>query len=189
MLLSYLFIKGYFQSAVITAAPEKGKRSMIPGAATTNEDPSICARCGGDCCKTLPGIEWPERFLDSPDPVVTLMNLLLSGDWVLATHYGIPYKPENPPPDEIRFKKIYYPRPATVEESGKGPLAQDAVGSCCLLGTDGCRLEFQERPRLCRELVPEKSGHCSARVNKGDAALAWLPHQHIVLDALRGMGF
>jgi hypothetical protein len=160
---------------------------MVMDVATNNEDRGICARCGGDCCKTLPGIEWPERFLNSPDPAAALADLLLSGQWVLATHYGIPYAPENPPPDEIRFKKIYYPRPATVEESGKGPLALDAVGSCCLLGAEGCGLEFNDRPRLCQELVPDSSGDCLAPVNKGNAALAWLPYQVIIHKALQRM--
>lgn len=161
---------------------------MAMDGATINEDLAICARCGGDCCKTLPGIEWPERFLNSPDPAATLADLLLSGHWVLAIHYGIPYAPDSPPPDEIRFKKIYYPRPATVEESGKGALAQEAIGSCCMLTSGGCKLKFHERPRLCRELVPDMSGDCLAAVNKGDAALAWLPHQKIVLDALHRIG-
>ena len=154
---------------------------------TNNESFETCASCGGDCCKTLPGIEWPERFLACQKPAEALANLLGSGRWVLAAHYGIPYDPATPPPDEVRFRKFYYPRPATTDEEGKGPHASATTGSCCFLGEHGCQLSFFERPRLCRELVPDKGLNCYSPVGKRDAALAWFNHQDLIEQCLKIM--
>lgn len=151
---------------------------------TSNEDMLICARCGGQCCLTRPGIEAPERFLrDGSDLASSLAASLASGKWVLEEHWGIPYEPgtESPDPDRL----IRYPRPATVHEfkqPGFAP-ASDS-GACVFLSAKGCELPFEERPRLCRELLPDVCFECESPWGRREAALEWLPWQEQVAAAI-----
>ena len=149
----------------------------------SNEDRSICARCGGHCCKTRPGIESPERFLASPDPAAALAQFLGSGNWVLEQHLGVPYQPGETAPDPERI--IRYPRPATVMEQGRpGPTPLPDAADCIFLAADGCCLPISDRPRLCQELVPDICLECESPWGRREAALAWLNCQEIIEQAL-----
>lgn len=151
----------------------------------SNERPSLCAACGGECCKTQPGIEAPDPFLARPDPAQALAAALDAGDWVLARHVGVPWAGGEPPPDEIRWRLILYPRPATAAERLSGSVeASGAPSPCVFLGPGGCRLPYGERPRMCQSLEPWANGDCRAEWGRGEAALAWLPHQGLVAAAL-----
>lgn len=150
---------------------------------TSNEDSSLCARCGGQCCLTRPGIDAPEGFLANGDLTACLAARLDSGQWVLEEHIGIPYPAGSRSPDPDRI--IRYPRPATrSEQAHRSLFAQPETGPCCFLGDTGCLLAFPERPKLCRELQPDVCFECESPWGRRDAALAWLPHQEAVSEAL-----
>ncbi len=149
-----------------------------------NENSPLCAACGGECCKTQPGIEAPEPFLAQADPAQALAAALDSSDWVLAHHVGVPWKGGEPPPDEIRWQVILYPRPATLAERASGSSkASGAASPCVFLGTGGCLRPFGERPRMCQSLEPWANGNCRAEWGRGEAALAWRPHQGLIAEA------
>lgn len=149
-----------------------------------NEDYSLCSACGGECCRTRPGIEAPERFLTAASPAEELARLLATGLWVLDRHYGIPYSPEKGEkgdPDRI----ILYPRPATLQEREAGDVqVLPEAGECVLLGEDGCTLPFEERPRACQALAPAEGFACTSSWTRFDAAREWLSHQKMVGKAL-----
>jgi hypothetical protein len=154
--------------------------------ASGNEAPVLCGICGGECCRTKPGIEGPERFLTAGDPAEALYQALASGRWVLAEHYGVPRAEgiEAAPGDMDRL--LHYPRPATRREREPDLLLPEEEGNCCaFLGDSGCRLSFAGRPRMCRELEPDANFECTAAWTRRDAALAWLPWQQMVEEALR----
>jgi hypothetical protein len=147
----------------------------------TNEHPTRCAECGGQCCRSRPGLEAPERFLAAGDPVATLAGLLAAGDWVLAEHVGLPWVDGVPPPEAERRRVIRYPRPATLAERGAGRASTDPAPSPCVyLGEAGCRLPFAERPRMCRSLEPAVGFECEAAWDRLAAASAWAPWQGLV---------
>ena len=165
-----------------------------------NERPDLCAQCGGQCCLTRPGLEGPERFLGDPsplreegqgeghrgaasDPAAALAALLASGDWVLAEHVGVPWVDGVEPPEDQRRRIIRYPRPATLLERGQGGTPRDELAPCTFLGPTGCRLGFDDRPRMCRSLEPSPGFECEAEWGRREAALAWLPHQGWVEEA------
>ncbi|MDY0384709.1 hypothetical protein [Trichlorobacter sp.] len=153
---------------------------------TSNEDMHLCARCGGQCCQTKPGIEAPERFVVNDSLVATLTQALATGNWVLEEHLGIPYQAGGVSPDPHRL--IYYPRPATQQERELGGWsAQPGSGSCVFLAAEGCRLPFAERPRLCQELVPDVCFECESPWGRREAALAWLPWQDQVTTVLANL--
>ena len=147
---------------------------------SNNERLDLCAACGGQCCRSRPGIESPERFLASPDPVRLLALALASGDWVLAEHVGVPWVDGVEPPPEERRRVIRYPRPATVLEKGRGGSPRDELAPCTFLGEQGCRLAFADRPRMCRALVPSPGFECEGDWGRREAALAWAPIQGLV---------
>lgn len=156
-----------------------------PAAEAGSERPDLCAECGGQCCRTRPGIEAPERFLGSPDPARLLAAALATGDWVLAEHLGVPWVDGVAPPEDQRRRLIRYPRPATLLERGNGGAPRDDLAPCTFLGEAGCRLAFVDRPRTCRELVPTPGFECEGDWGRREAALAWLPHQGWVEAARR----
>lgn len=153
---------------------------------TSNEDIQLCARCGGQCCQTKPGIEAPERFVVNGDLSDVLLQALASSNWVLEEHIGIPYQAGGVSPDPARL--IYYPRPATLQEREQRRWsALPGSGSCVFLTAEGCRLPFAERPRLCQELVPDVCFECESPWGRRDAALAWLPWQDQVSAVLANL--
>jgi hypothetical protein len=149
---------------------------------TSNENRSICARCGGACCKTQPGIDHPAPYLATADPAGTLAARLGTGTWVLSLH---PWRDST----SDSWEALYYPRPATVtEQATRSILAQSDDAPCALLTADGCALPFAERPYLCQVLAPDPAFACSAPWSKRDAALAWRDQQMIVHAAVRRLG-
>ena len=151
----------------------------------TNERPDLCSTCG-ECCRTRPGAEAPDRFLGAADPAGALAGALASGDWVVARHAGMAWEGGEPPPGADRWRTIRYPRPATVRE--RGTLVADAgadASPCVYLDPGGCRLPFEGRPRMCRELEPWANGECVAAWDLPQAARAWGPWQGLIDDALR----
>ncbi len=154
-----------------------------------NERPDICGPCGGECCRSRPGFEAPERFLAAPDPAGALATALASGEWLLARHVGIPWRGGQPPPDEVRWREILCPRPATEGERRSGRVFTSGECSpCVFLAPEGCRLPFADRPRMCRSLEPSAAGECLAAFGPGEAAEVWLQHQPLVAEALRRAG-
>lgn len=165
------------------------KASAIVTWEAQNERPDICGACGGECCRTRPGFESPERFLAGPDPAGALAAALASGEWLLVRHVGIPWRGGAPPPDEVRWREILCPRPATLGERETGrAFSGGECSPCVFLAPGGCRLEFAARPRMCRSLEPAAAGDCVTAFGPGEAAEAWLHHQLLVAEALRRSG-
>lgn len=94
-----------------------------------------------------------------------------------------------PPRPEDRYRVIAYPRPATRAERQAGKVLGGAEESpCVFLGPSGCALPFAGRPRMCQSLEPSAAGECEAEWDQRSAALAWLPWQGLVEEALRRSG-
>ena len=159
---------------------------MTPAIAS-NEHPDLCAACGGACCRTRPGFEAPERFLNAPDPAAALATALASGLWVLEPHWGVPPSDAIAPDEGQRI--IFYPRPATREEHARQRTTSlKEAGTCVYLAETGCTLPFAGRPFMCRTLEPDPAFECESSWTKRDAALAWFFHQGMIAEALRRLG-
>lgn len=139
----------------------------------------LCADCGGKCCKVLAGGAFPEDFklplLDS------LVGALCSGDWAVDWWEGDPRKGKN----ELAI--CYFIRPAHTNAVGE--VKDPSWGGVCVFLTDiGCKLPEQDRPKSCRHLKPiaEADGSCTSGkgTNKESTALAWLPYQAEIEQAI-----
>jgi Fe-S-cluster containining protein len=120
------------------------------------------------------------------DPAELLSRMLASGTWVLDRHLGLPQTPATAGMANRMELVTWYPRPATRQERRRRTMAGlQETGECVFLERDGCTLSFQERPLLCRSLEPG-SEECHSSWSRADAALAWWPLQHVVLQAIAG---
>lgn len=128
-------------------------------------DYQVCADCGGNCCKAMPGGVFPADVwgVDGPD-WQRVRAMLESGNYAVDWWEGDPEQ--------------YYMRPATV--NGGRVLDGSWGGACVLLTDDGCPLDEDERPTGCRILAPHPDGgSCtvpdSDRSDKEMAKDAWAP--------------
>lgn len=163
---------------------------MLPIA--NNEDLDTCRRCGGQCCKTLPGAFLPGQLGETD-----IRAGLAAGRLVLAWWDGDP-RPGMQCFDvdcdggcprctaEGRLRRAYYLRPRNVN-SRPGPFDASTQGACTLLGPAGCTLPFGQRPAGCQNLLVNRAdpGNCHeyavpTRSFKHYAALAWVPHQEML---------
>lgn len=134
---------------------------------------SVCASCGGRCCKGLAGSYIPSDF-DGHEITTEFIAGLLKTEKV-----GIDWIDGDP--------DIYYLRPRHVGED----VFKGSWGGVCVNFTEGkgCSLPFKERPYQCRVLIPNPTGgNCTYKdedkADKIQCADHWRPYQTNILAAL-----
>lgn len=149
------------------------------------EDPAICARCGGKCCKLIPGICLPEDF---GEPLFdNLLKALKTGNYAVDWWEGDP-RDDTPEMDSSEYIwRGYFIRPATRRAKLAGILFDPSWGGeCVFLAEHGCKLPLEMRPHQCRTLEPRKDGNCiSHGGDKRKYALAWLPYYNKIEEIER----
>lgn len=140
------------------------------------QDAATCARCEGECCKRSPGIVHPGDLGPRSSLVEVLVAYVRTGRWAFDYWEGDPRPKsrQSKPP----LTECYYLRPATIKAPGK-VIDASWGGQCCLLTDAGCSLAFENRPRQCRELVPnpECPGRCDEPFSKQDIVASWAPER------------
>ena len=128
---------------------------------------ALCARCGGRCCKVLPGITSPA---DWEDP---LEESLLAG--LVSERYSVDWWE-----GEKDSSKTYFVRPSTT--NSRGVYDPSWGGVCVFLGDQGCELELARRPWACRMLEPVDEDTCVSHAGgKKEGATAWLGLQGLIV--------
>jgi Fe-S-cluster containining protein len=133
----------------------------------------LCKKCGGECCKNMPGIAYPSDF-DKPISK-SIRKALESGFWSIDWWEG------DPRPDKDIMSRCYYLRPARKEGQGK-VFDPSWGGECIFLNKDGCKLSFNNRPKGCRFLEAGKDKCNSHGHTKSYGAIAWLKYQRLLQD-------
>lgn len=148
-------------------------------------DDKLCTKCGGACCKRLPGAAEPKDF-GAPSKRALVKNLraaLETGHWCFDWWEGDP-RPGKARSGEEKLSRAYFVRPAIVDHVGER-FHPAWEGTCSLLTKTGCPLPYKGRPVACRGLKPVPSLDCKASYgDKRDVAIAWIPY----LDLLRESG-
>lgn len=131
----------------------------------------------------MPGSFHPDQIEMT---VENIKNLLLSN--MCALDYW-----ENNPSDDEKYNdvKAYYLRPA-VKTAPKGSYVDPTWGGeCAYLTPTGCSLSFDDRPLECQVLVPKADHQCGGEDTyyKKDAAIAFLPYNHIFTQALKELEY
>lgn len=136
----------------------------------TDKSP-ICAECGGECCKSSPGIYSPGQI--EPFTLDRIMQMIRNEQ--CAVDYW-----EGDIESSDLYSCIYYVRPA-----GKG--AKRLVDpsweqECVQLTPNGCKLSTNNRPLQCLALVPVNGMRCKSEpgYSKEDFVRTWRLHQEVM---------
>lgn len=138
-----------------------------------NENLEVCKKCGGLCCKNMPGTYSPDdlfgtKQIESQD----IEKLIMESDYLSIDRWEA---------DEEYNKVLYYIRPKLVpinsnietmdilismllragDSEKKVDFAiVDDLHKCYFLGEDGCKLSYDQRPKNCRDLTPNLEKGC-----------------------------
>ena len=135
----------------------------------------VCKKCGGKCCKSMPGSTYPEDF---KEPLLrSIVENLKSGNWAIDWWEG-------DPTDKDDLERAYYIRPRIKDNNNL--FDPSWGGKCIFLNGKGCILKPKERPQSCRLLEPRENESCiSHGKSKRGAAIAWLPFTTVILKAAK----
>jgi len=156
----------------------KDSPRLLPGARGV-EAPSVCAACGGVCCKNQPGAVFPED-VGFPEEPERLISMLRSGRYAIDWWEG-----DIDPEGDLDV--CYFVRPAARGREGQTRHASWGNDPCTFLTETGCALPFEERPRGCRMLTPGPEGKdCQPREGstKADACRAWRPYHEELVEII-----
>lgn len=174
-----------------------------------NENKEICTKCGGSCCRSIPGAYVPEDLFDHKATKEEILELLHTRPISIDKWDG---------DEESGWKDMHYLRPRTKfvgEEELEDNLLKmipkmildifhvsatndddrmvdfafiDDDYVCEHLGDNGCELSFDERPTNCKELIPDESKRCKVdgcpdgMLPKLYYALKWIDYNDILSE-------
>jgi hypothetical protein len=147
------------------------------------ENKKICKKCGGDCCKNVPGAYHPKDMLIFGKKIKKgIVNAILSGEVAIDWYDGDPRV-------RIRGDKlecVYYLRPRHFWADSL--YDRGLAGTHCIYWESyGCQFKHDYRPRQCRELDPKTCRIAKslgeAMVTKRTVAMWWIRYQNIIADA------
>lgn len=133
------------------------------------ENKELCSKCGGKCCKNMPGAAYPEDFGNDTQAI---KKAIKSGKWAIDWWEG--------DPGDGKPEEAYFVRPAI---KGIKEIYHPAWGGeCVFLTKKGCSLHPEKRPKNCRLVEPAPDGFCKTHKNVGkqDAALQWRPFYELL---------
>lgn len=138
-----------------------------------NENLEVCKKCGGNCCKNMPGAYSPEDLFKGEEITKeSIKRLIMESDNLSIDRWEA---------DEEYGEELYYIRPKLVSRkpgmSDWFDLLTLAIGKCdsekkvdfaivtdnhqCyFLGENGCKLSYDQRPKNCRDLIPNPENGC-----------------------------
>jgi Fe-S-cluster containining protein len=117
------------------------------------ENKEICSKCGGACCKGIPGAAFPGDFGYNKNK---MKRALKSESWMVG---------------RTMLDNLPFIVPV-----------QKFDGSCIFLKSNGCQLKFKDRPFECKTLNPLAKGgcrHANNKSNRNAAGKAWLKYPKI----------
>ena len=146
-------------------------------------DKNQCARCGGVCCRTMPGATMPQDILDmfpADNMAESLIEAFETRKWVIDCWEG------DPRPNKEELDQAYYIRPKNDDSYHSG-IYSFTWGGRCIFHTDtGCQLDENERPYSCRMLEPKQNDECVMHDDGGKqkCSIAWIEYtEDIILAA------
>jgi hypothetical protein len=108
------------------------------------ENKEICSKCGGMCCKRLPGCCYPSD-IKRLFPAKTLEESVLQA--LRSNKFCIDWYEDDKP--------LYFMRPCTKGKEGAW-YDPSWGGVCVFLEETGCSLEHNKRPYVCRSVEPRR---------------------------------
>src|SRR5208283_1551096 len=125
-----------------------------------NED--LCIKCGGQCCKSVPGCMMPEDI--KGNMLIKLVKIFKSKKYIPEYGYVTVGKGKNK-----REELVFFIRPITKTETFSLQPLESFGGECIFLTLKGCKLKYENRPSGCKLLEPRKRGCKVHGANKNEA--------------------
>ena len=143
------------------------------------ENQEICSVCKGACCKATPGHIFPSE-LKFPVTLESLTTLLQTN------LYAIAWWGDSPMDKREEATRLFYLR---MRQVCADKILDDSKHYYCILLTEiGCKLPHDERPMVCRALIPKENFKCTFdddSLTKVNCAIAWMPYQGIIKSVLK----
>ena len=131
------------------------------------ENPELCQKCKGRCCKQC-GCHF------SPDDFAKLTEEFLRNE-ILKGYIAIDLVSKY---DEGVEKDTWILR---IRNRNEGIVQRNFRGGQCILQMEeGCKLSFKKRPKGGRELIPSEDYNCYTRYDIGPCCEDWWPYQKIL---------
>ena len=142
-----------------------------------HENKAICEKCGGHCCKNMPGETIPADFGKTKEEIKkNLTEALRSENWSIDWWEGDIKNGDN--------IHSYYIRPRVKETEPEHLFDPAWRGECVFLEETGCSLKADERPHGCRILEPKSDGSCISHTTytngKEHACHAWYEYNDLI---------
>lgn len=128
------------------------------------ENPSLCATCGGCCCKNDPCFFMPDDFTDLS--VDGLIREFEQKDYLCIYLSEVP---------NISMRGENWPKVTAPHHLKKS-------NRCVLLTDRGCPFSYDERPTGGKLFVPNPDGDCYNLVKTPDINMAWAPYMKTLLQ-------
>lgn len=133
-----------------------------------NENPKVCSKCGGKCCKSMGCHYSPTDFTNIT--FETLKQSIDKGYISIDWWEGDVFDNDR---ERTYFLRIRNKKANIVDPSWGG--------ECVLLTEQGCSLSFNERPMGGRALTPGTIyDSCINPYSKEDCCQEWYPYQDIL---------
>lgn len=129
---------------------------------------SICAGCGGRCCKTMGCSLAPEDMLKASEGRETTRDnveyLLQNGQFAIDSF-------------QVGGRPFYFLR---MKHKCFTFIGVDAMGECTALTDVGCSLAFEDRPKGGRMLEGREDGRCTQHYTQEMMIADWQPYQELL---------
>ena len=134
------------------------------------ENLDICRMCGGKCCQGHAGTCWPWDFVE---PLYDNIRAALESGYYVLDYW------------EGQFTRgVFQPHWVRPRHTNRlDCLIDPSWGGTCIFWreSNGCQLQFEDRPTTCRITIPKQSHECDGakKYDKEEMIKAWLPFQSI----------
>lgn len=141
------------------------------------ENKEICKKCGGECCKSMGCHFSPDDFLKNGGKITfeILKEKIEEGNISIDWWEGNPFNEERDI-DRAYFLRMRNKNSKIVDPSW--------CGECILLKSNGCPLQFEERPKGARFLMcgEDKEGNpmCELEYEKDECVIEWYEYNDIL---------
>jgi len=143
------------------------------------EDKKVCKKCGGYCCKQYPGAIDPADLGKNKKEIQARLVEMLRGNYIFDYWEGS---------FKRRKHTSYFLRPKVDNEVGTYSRVHGSWGGpCAFLTPSGCELPYEDRPRNCRELIPNPNypeGKCKKGYDKEDSLTDWYKYRKMIKELI-----
>ena len=129
----------------------------------------VCANCGGMCCKNMGCHIAPSDLKEVSYDYIK--SMIMTGTISIDYWEGDPFE------NGEYIDKAFFLR---MRNKGSAVCDPSWGGQCVLLTDKGCPLDFKDRPKGARLLIPKEQGECLSEYDKQTCVQEWYKYNDIL---------